>query len=251
MAAKKLPIGIQLYSVRQLCEKDLGGVIQGLAKQGYQGVEFAGYYGRKAEDLRKMLDDNGIKCCGTHTGLSTLTGDAFKATVDFNKVLGNPYLIVPGIGKERFASVQTLKDTAKLFSDLSAQARAAGMYVGYHAHGGDFKKVEGQVPWDIIFDNTGREFLMQMDTGNCLDGGGDPYALLRKYPGRSLTVHLKEHGGKPGAPVGEGDVKWSEVFQICESVGGSQWYIVEHESDPKTPMESVRQCIDNLRKMGK
>ena len=68
---KKIPIGLQLYSVRNDCQKDLPAVIQAVAKMGYQGVEFAGYYGRKADELRKLLDDNGLKCCGTHTGLNT------------------------------------------------------------------------------------------------------------------------------------------------------------------------------------
>jgi len=251
MAANKIPIGVQLYSVRMLCEKDLPGVLRQIAAMGYQGVEFAGYYGRSAGELRSMLDANGLKCCGTHTGLSTLSDENFAATVEFNKALGNPFLIVPGLPRERFASVKALKDTARQFNELSARARPLGMYVGYHAHGGDFKPVEGQIPWEIIFDNTVPEVIMQMDTGNCLSGGGDPYALLRKYPGRSLTVHLKEHGGAPAAPIGEGEVRWSEVFEICETIGGTQWYIVEHEADPNTPMQSIEKCLMNLRRMGK
>ncbi len=91
---------------------------------------------------------------------------------------------------------------------------------------------------------------MQMDVGNCLGGGGDPYATLKKYPGRSLTVHLKEHS-KNSAPVGEGEVKWDDVFQICESIGGTEWYVVEQESSTTTPLECVASCLKNLRKMGK
>jgi sugar phosphate isomerase/epimerase len=94
---------------------------------------------------------------------------------------------------------------------------------------------------------------MQLDIGNCIGGGGDPIAVLKKYPGRSATIHLKEHGGPKGAPVGAGAVKWSEVFELCETSGKTEWYIVEHESyaEGTTPLESVKQCIDNLRKMGK
>jgi len=248
---KKIPIALQLYSVRGECQKDLPPVIQAVAKMGYQGVEFAGYYGRKAEDLRKLLDDNGLKCCGTHTGLNTLLGDAFQATVEFNKTLGNPYLIVPGLPKEKFASKQTLVDTGKLFGELAAKAKPLGMFVGYHAHGGDFKKFDGETAWDILFSNAGEDAVMQMDIGNCIGGGGDPYATLKKFPKRSATVHLKEHGGKKGAVVGEGEVKWDEVFKICESTGGTKWYIVEQESYDGPPLDSVRRCIENLRKMGK
>lgn len=89
-----------------------------------------------------------------------------------------------------------------------------------------------------------------MDVGNCIGGGGDPYATLKKFPGRSLTVHLKEYGGPPAAALGEGDVDWKQVFQICETVGGTRWYIVEHEVGDK-PLECAAACLRNLRKMGK
>src|SRR5574340_1781866 len=105
---RKIPIGLQLYSVREDCAKDLPGVIQAVGKMGYQGVEFAGYHGRNAKDLRKLLDDNGLRCGGTHTALNTLTGDAFQGTVEFNQTLGNRYLIVPSLPRENVASVKAL-----------------------------------------------------------------------------------------------------------------------------------------------
>jgi sugar phosphate isomerase/epimerase len=92
---------------------------------------------------------------------------------------------------------------------------------------------------------------MQLDVGNCLDGGGDPYAIIKKFPGRTLSIHIKEHGGKPGAPLGEGAVKWDEIFRLCESVGGTQWYVVEQESYVGAPLDSVAQCLKYMRKMGK
>jgi sugar phosphate isomerase/epimerase len=248
---KKIPIGLQLYSVRQACQKDLPRVLRAVAKMGYQGVEFAGYYERGAKELRKMLDDNGLKCCGTHTGLDTLTRDALKGTVEFNKILGNRYLIAPGLPRNRTSSVRALKETAKLFSDLAEKVKAQKMRVGYHAHGGDFRKFGDQTAWDIIFSNSSPDVVMQLDIGNCISGGGDPIAVLKKFPGRSATIHLKEHGGKPEAVVGEGDVDWEKVFRLCETTGGTRWYIVEHERGAGSPMDNVRRCIQNLRKMGK
>ena len=88
-----IPIGLQLYSVREDAAKDLSGVLKRVAQMGYAGVEFAGYYGHSAPDVRKMLDDNGLKCCGTHTPLITLQGDALKHTVDLHKELGNKFEI--------------------------------------------------------------------------------------------------------------------------------------------------------------
>ncbi len=251
--AKKIPIGLQLYSVRRDCGKDLPGVLEAVAKMGYDGVEFAGYYGRDGKAMRKLLDDNGLKCCGTHTGLNTLLGDALDATVELNKTLGNPYLIVPGLPHARLESVEATKETAKLFTELAAKVKDRGMRVGYHAHGGDFRKIGDTTPWEVLFDTAGPDVVMQMDIGNCIGGGGDPIALLKKYPNRSATIHLKEHGGKRGAPIGEGDVDWKQVFELCETTGGTEWYIVEHEAYAAdvTPLEAVGQCVKNLREMGK
>jgi sugar phosphate isomerase/epimerase len=248
-AGKKIPIALQFYSLRGIAGKDVGGTLDAVGKIGYQGVEFAGYYGKTAKELRKMLDHAGLKCCGTHIGLNTLTGDALKKTVEYNKVLGNKYLIVASM------SVPTTKagaiDLAKQFTEIGEKVKPEGMVVGYHAHGGDFKKIEGETFWDIFFSNAGPQVSMQLDLGNCIGGGGDPYAILKKFPGRSKTIHLKEHGGKQGAPVGEGTVKWKEVFELCETIGGTQWYIVEQEAYAGDPLESVKQCFDNLKKMGK
>ncbi len=249
---KKIPIGLQLYSLRDDSAKDLPGVLKAVAKMGYQGVEFAGYYERKADELRKMLDDNGLKCCGTHTGFNTIKGDALKGTIEFNKTIGNKYLIVPSLPGRNLASVEAIKDTAKLFTDLAAKGKEVGMRVGYHAHGGDFKKLGGETVWDIFFSNAGPDVVMQMDIGNCLEGGGDPLATLKKFPGRSATIHIKEYGGKPDAVIGEGEVKWAELFRICETTGGTEWYIVEQERyGGGSPLDTVKRCIENLRKMGK
>jgi sugar phosphate isomerase/epimerase len=249
-ASKKIPIGLQLYSVRHQCAKDLPGVLKAVGEMGYKGVEFAGYYNRKAEELRKLLDADGLVCCGTHTGLDTLLGDALKRTVEFNKTLGNQYLIVPGMLGSRTRSRQAWIDNARLFNELADKVKEDGMRVGYHAHGGDFKKYGGQTAWDIFFSSAKPEVIMQMDTGNCMEGGGDPVAILKKFPGRATTIHLKEHGGGPHAVIGEGDVKWKEVFELCEA-GGTKWYIVEHERGGPDPLGDVKRCLESLHKMGK
>src|SRR5512138_902394 len=100
--AKKIPVGVQLYSVRELAEKSLPPVLEAIGKMGYKGVEFAGYYGwdSKPKELRKLLDANGLKCCGTHTDLETVTGDALKKTAELHAILGNTFLIVPSLQAE-------------------------------------------------------------------------------------------------------------------------------------------------------
>jgi sugar phosphate isomerase/epimerase len=249
-AGKKIPIGLQLYSVREQCAKDLPAVLEAVGKMGYNGVEFAGYYDRGAKELRKLLDDNGLVCCGTHTALNTLTGDALQGTIEFNRTIGNRFLIVPSMPAKLTASREAWIEAAKLFSELSDKVKAEKMRVGYHAHGGDFKKFDGEFAWDIFFGAAKPEVVMQLDLGNCIDGGGDPVAELKKFPGRATTIHLKEHGGPATAVIGEGDVNWKEIFALCEA-GGTQWYIVEHERGGPDPIGDVRRCLEGLRKMGK
>lgn len=252
-APAKLPIGLGLWSVRQQCQKDLPGVLGAVAEMGYDGVELAhDDYGYDGPAWRKLLDKNGLKCCGMHTSLPKLQGDAFQRMVEFQKALDNSYLILASLPKKNVESVQAMVDTGKLFDELAAKLRPHGMKIGYHCHGGDFQPVEGQIPWVVLGKNSSPEVILQLDVGNCLQGGGDYLAMLKEFPGRAVTVHLKEHGGKPGAVLGEGDVKWSEVFRICETTGGTKWYIVEDETrQGPDSLDAVRRCLESLRKMGK
>jgi sugar phosphate isomerase/epimerase len=248
----KIPIALQLYSIREDAAKDTAGVIAAVAKMGYDGVEFAGYYSHSAQELRKMLDDNGLKAAGTHIGIDTLLGDEFQRTVEFNQTLGNKFLIVPGLPHERTSSPDAWKQTAELFNEIAAKLKPLGMYTGYHNHHTEFAPMDGQLPWDIFFGNTVKDVVMQFDVGNALHGGGKAAHFLKAYPGRALTVHVKEYSAtNDKALIGEGDVDWKEIFDLCESIGGTQWYIVEQESYAYPPMECVKRCLDNLRAMGK
>jgi sugar phosphate isomerase/epimerase len=249
--AKKIPIALQLYSVRDLMAKDLPGTVAAVAKMGYQGVEFAGYYGRSAKELRTILDQNGLKCCGTHLQLDALRGDALNHTIEFNQTLGNKFLIVSWLPPTVTTSIAALTATAKLFTELAGKVKGAGMRVGYHAHAHDFKPVADQIPWEVFFANAGPEVTMQLDTGNCLDGGGDPVAELKRFPHRSATIHLKEHGGPQGAVIGEGTVPWPKIFELCETTGDTQWYILEQETYRDSALDTVQQCLQNVHKMGK
>ena len=243
---QKVPIGLQLYSVRNECAKDLPKVLEAVAKFGYKGVEFAGYYGRNAKTLRKLLDDNGLVCCGTHTGYNTVQPKELKQTIEFNKTIGNKYLIVPSMSAN---SKQGWLDKAKEFNALAEQLKPEGLFTGYHAHGGDFQKFDGDTAWDIFFGHTNADVIMQLDTGNCRDGGADPIAVLQKYPGRAKTIHMKEHGGPAEAVLGGGDIPWKEVFALCDST--AQWYIVEHERGGPDPVGDVGKCLEALKKLGK
>lgn len=249
---KPIPVGVQLYSVREDCARDLPGTLAAIKKMGYVGVEFAGYYGRPALELRKLLDDLSLSCCGTHIGLDTLLGDNLPRTIEFNQALGNKYLVVPSLPKERRENKAGWLATAALFNELAEKVKPHGMQVGYHNHHEEFRLMNGEMEFDIFFGATRQEVNMQFDTGNALHGGADPLTFLKRYPRRGTTIHLKEYSaGNPQALIGEGDIEWLQVFSLVEAAGGTDWYIVEQESYPVSPLESIARCRQALVKLGR
>jgi sugar phosphate isomerase/epimerase len=249
---KKIPVGLQLYSVRTECEKDLPGTVAAVAKMGYRAVEFAGYYGRDARTLRKLLDDHGLQCCGTHIGLETLLGDNLPKTVEFNRTLGNEFLIVPGLADKYTKTRQAWQETAAIFNDLADKVKPHGMRVGYHNHTIEFKELDGELPWDTFFGKTRKEVVMQFDTGNAMHGGGDATVYLKRYPGRAATVHLKSFSkARPNALMGDDELPWPKIFELCETIAATEWYIVEYESDAYPPLVSVQKTLEVLKKWGK
>ena len=250
--SERIPIALQLYSVREDCAKDLSLTLQAVAQMGYEGVEFAGYYDRSAEELRGMCDDLELKVVGTHTGLNTLLGDELEKTVEFNKVLGNPYLIVPGLAGEYRESHDAWKSTANIFNDIAAKIADEGMYTGYHNHAVEFTPMDGAIPWDTFASNTRDDVVLQIDTGHVLRAGADNVSFIERYPSRYKIVHIKEFSStNDKALIGEGEIPWDEVFNAFETVGGTEWYIVEQESYPYPPLECAERCLDALRKRGK
>src|SRR5579863_1369798 len=199
-------IGLQLYTVRDDCAKDFAGVLKAVAAMGYSGVEFAGYYGQTAEELRKMLDDDHLKCYGSHISLNDLLGDNFEKTVAFNKTLGNKLLVVPSIPTERRNSRAAILETCKLFNELALKLKPYGLMLGYHNHMDEFKPIDGELYWDTFFSNTDKQVLIQFDIGNALQGGAQAAPFLTKFPGRLISVHVKDFSAtNPKALLGEGD----------------------------------------------
>ena len=249
-AKKEMPVGLQLWTVRTECAKDFPGTIAKVAKMGYKGVEFAGFFNYSAKDVRKMLDDNGLLCSGSHTAYDLLSNEKLAATMEFNRTIGNKFVIVPWLDRKQLQTKEDWLAKAKTFNEFADKTRSEGVRIGYHSHQGDFLPIDGETPWDILFGNTSKEVFMQLDTGNCMQGGGDPVAILKKYPGRSLSIHLKEFSAtKKKVLIGEGDVKWKEVFAICESTGGTQWYIIEEESGAYPPLEAAESSLKNYKKL--
>lgn len=257
---KKPQIGVQLYSVRNLCAKDLFGTLKGIKEIGYHGVEFAGYYGKDAATWKKMLDDVGLVACGTHTGLGSILPGSINKTIDFAAEVGNRYLMVPGMGpgKGYKGSVgDWWKKTAEDFNQAAETAKKAGMVVGYHNHQHEFRDKcadhGNKSKWEIFWSNTTPEVSMQMDIGHVVSAGEDPIYWLNRFPNPCRTVHAKETYPGPGIlgqpKAGAKGVDWDKVFPVVEQKQ-LDWYVVESEADPST-LERIKGCFEFLKSKGR
>lgn len=247
---KRIPIAVQLYSVRDVCGKDFDGALKQVAEMGFEGVEFAGYhkYGGDAQALRQKLDELKLKVAGTHIGAGSLTPANLRKTVEFHKTIGCKFLIVPGDG--RFTHPEKSKEYAQLLTEAAAALKPEGMYCGHHNHTGEFKKAEGdKTYWDLFAERTSQDVVLQNDIGWTTAAGLDPVELIKRYPGRTKTTHLKAHGGKP--IIGQDQVNWKGVIPALYQFGGTEWFIIEQEAYPdgKTSMECTRLSLEGLRKI--
>lgn len=255
-AQKKQPsLSLQLYSIRGDCGKDFDAALAEVAKMGFAGVEFAGYYGyaNKGKDLRKRLDDLGLKAAATHIGTGSFRGDALQKTIDFHQELGCKYLIVPG--DRDFTDPEKSKALAETFNEASAKLKPVGMFCGYHNHTGEFKKDGGKTFWDLFAERTNKDVVLQQDCGWSAAAGYNPVELIKKYPGRTKVTHFKPAvigDDKSKKPIlGQDSVDWAAVYAACVEHGGTEWVTLEQEQYPDglTPMESTRRSFAGLKKL--
>lgn len=255
----KIPVGLELYSVREQLAADPLGTLKAVAEMGYTGVEFAGAPAHTAEEYRAMLDETGLVCCGWHTPFNLVQADTLADTIAFNQTVGNRYVIIPGIPGHLVETREQWQRMAGVFNDLAAALAPHDMQTGYHNHHIEFKELDGERPWDTFFGGTCNDVIMQLDTGNAMLGGGDPIAILKEYTGRSQTIHLKPFDTVKGQAdphagfrtmIGEDSTPWQELFGLCESTADTQWYIVEYECDLYPPLDAVSRCLDALRALG-
>jgi sugar phosphate isomerase/epimerase len=125
------------------------------------------------------------------------------------------------------------------------------MLTGYHAHAFDFTRFGGRTAWDILFSRTPAEIVMQLDIGNCAAGGEDPVAVLRRFPGRARSMHLKDFGGPDGSVIGEGKADWNEIFRLCDTTQKPEWFVVEECGPEGLGFDIPRRSLENLRRMGR
>ncbi len=245
-----IPVALQLYSVRDEMARDVPGTLKRVADMGYDGVEFAGLFDYDPADLAEMCEDLGLEVAGAHVRVDAIEGDAIHGTIEEHQALGNDYIVVPGLPAEYSESVEAWKRTADIFSAAVGPVTEAEMNLGYHNHKAEFEPLEGQIPWDVFMGAVDERVFGQLDIGHVYRAGNDPVAYLRKYPGRYTTVHVKDFGeGDADVLVGEGIADWDALFELCETVAGTEWYIIEQEVYPVPPMEAVEACLANVRQM--
>jgi sugar phosphate isomerase/epimerase len=252
---KKVPVGLELYSVRDDLMKDLPGTVTAVAKMGYQVVEFYSPYFDwtvdKAKEVRKLLDGLGIKCLSTHNGGQSLSEGLPKA-IELNQIIGSKYIVQAGPGK--IAGLDGWKALADRLSAASEKLKPLGMAAGFHNHQLEWRPVEGKRPMDILAANTPKDVVLQLDCGTCVEAGADPVAWIKANPGRIKSTHLKDWGKGEGrgyaVAFGEGDVPWKALLDAAEGVGGVEYHLIEQEvSAPGGAFAMAQRCLENYRKM--
>lgn len=253
---KKVPIGLELYSVRNELTKDLPGTVTAVAKLGYEVVEFYSPYFSwtvdQAKEYRKLLDGLGIKCLSTHNNASALAGDDLSKAIELNQIIGSKYIVAASPGK--VVGIDGFKKLAETFTAASEKLRPLGMAAGFHNHQTEWRPIDGQRPMDIIAANTPKDFALQLDAGTCVEAGADPVAWIKAHPGRIKSMHLKDWAAGEGrgyrVAFGEGQVPWKEMFAAAESVGGVEYYLIEQETAPEgEAVAMAKRCLENYKKM--
>lgn len=249
---KKIPIAIQLWSLRDAINEDVPGTLAAVAAMGYQGIEFAGLANTPATDWVKMLDDNGLSVAGAHVGLNALNDENLQQTLDSYAAVGCKRLVVPSLDLSFRKSLDGYRRACSKLNLLADKLADQGFTLGYHNHAFEYELVENRVPYNVMVECLVSDVFLQFDMGWVYYGGADGVRYVRDNPGREKTVHLKAfHADKPAAVIGEDHVPWGDVFAACEEVGNTEWYIVEQEEYEVSPFDSVKRCLDNLRAMGK
>jgi sugar phosphate isomerase/epimerase len=275
-AAPRYPqklVGLQLYSVRDEMTKDPLGTLKQLSAMGYRYAEHAWYrdrkfYGWAPKEFKKILDDLGIKMPSGHTvfrwshwddSKKDFT-DQWKYTVEDAAVLGQDYVISPSMEENVRKDPEALRKFMDLFNKNGELCQKSGMKFGYHNHDFEFSEKHGdQTLFDIILTRTDPKLVMQqLDTGNLYNGGAKAIDIVKKYPGRFESWHVKDeilatggHEKYESCVLGKGIVPIKDILEIASKAGGPNQFIIEQESyQGKQPLESMKENIEIMKSWG-
>lgn len=254
--AKKVPVGLELYSLRNEFAKDDVAVVRETAKMGYEGVEFYGPYFNwttdKAKEMRKVLDEVGLKCYSTHNGANSFDPANYQKAIDLNSILGSKIIVLASAGR-KITGIDDWKLVAESLSKGADAFKKAGIRAGYHNHKTEFVAVDGTLPMQVLAKNTPKDVVLQLDVGTCVEAGQDPVKWIKDNPGRIRSIHCKEWSSEPGKGFkvlfGEGNSPWKEIFKAAESKGGIEAYLIEQEGASIPPMEAAKACLDAIKKL--
>ena len=252
-AATSIPVGLELYSVRNALKDDPMGTVRTVAEMGYQCVEFyAPYFDwpeSQTKQMKKLLDDLGVRCYSTHNSSSYFTPDNLKRARDMNLILGSKYVIMSSSDPK--PGLDGWKEVADALNSAADQLEPARLKTGYHNHLREFTPVEGKRPIEILAKNTKPSVVLQLDIGTCLEAGSDPVAWIRANPGRIRSIHCKDWSPDAGKGYkvlfGEGTADWKNIFAAAESVGGVEYYLVEQEGSRFSEFDTAKKCLQTFR----
>lgn len=256
-AKKNIPVGIELYSVRDELSKDLMGTVRAVAKMGYEVMEFFSPYYQwtpeYAKQVRKMLDDSGVRCHSTHNSANVFIPEGIKKAIELNQIIGSTTLVMASAG--RVTGIEGWQQVAGRLSESSATLKPLGMRAGFHNHKSEFVMLEGKRPMEVLAANTPSDVTLQLDVGTCVEAGVDPLAWIKANPGRIRSLHCKDWAAGAGVDkgyrtlFGEGNAPWKKIFAAAESKGGVEYYLIEQEGSRFPSMETAQRCLDAYRKL--
>ncbi len=254
---RRIPVGLELYSVRTELTSDLFGTITAVAKMGYEVVEFYSPYmqwtDERAKEVRQRMDDLGISCLSTHNPATSFSGDGLQRAIALNGILGSRSIVMAS-PPPKLTTIDAWKALAETCTKAADVLRPLGVTAGFHNHAYEWRPVEGQRPMDILAAGTPKDFVLQFDVGTCVEAGADPVAWIDANPGRIRGMHCKDWGAGEGrgysVAFGEGDVPWLRIFEAAERTGGIEYYLIEQEvSPPGGQFAMAQRCLDNYRKL--
>ncbi len=249
----KIPIGLQMYTLRAETSVDFVGTLKKVADLGFAGVEFAGFGNLPAAELKSVLGDLNLRVCGAHIGVDLLTAN-LDGVIEYQLEIGNPYIVVPYLQGDWCDSTEAWIKTATTINEWAKVAKAAGIGLAYHNHDFEYKVFDGKTGMQLLEENTDTALVKnELDLYWVTRAGNDPANEVKKYAGRLPLLHIKDMANdeaKNFAEFGEGVLDWDTILPIA-TAGGTEWFIVEQDRCINhEPLESIAISMKNLKARG-
>ena len=244
-------VGIQLYTFRKEMLADAAGTLKQLAALGIKQIESAGsdkgyYYGLKPKEMKQICSDNGMNLSSGHIHLN----EKWQQTLEDAVASGQEYLICSSMPSPE-QTVDNYKKTAAAFNKAGEDCKKANIKFGYHNHDFEFEKENGQVLYDVLLNNTDAALVhMELDLGWVIATGNDPLTYFKNHPGRFPLWHLKDMdlAKKHSTEFGKGALNIKQILQQSK-LSGMKYFYVEQEEYTHSPMESMKENMDFLKKL--